>query len=147
MSARRQYTDCYVNKFTAEVSADAADGGTVDSAVFDTEGQKCFSPSINVRVKDLGNNKKIALKLQHSDQAAAGFVDVTNDADRAKQTDMVEANEISENTGDEGLKFYYVGEKRYIKVVVVSKDAAPDAKVDIWFQQHKLANKPGNEGF
>ena len=142
MSARRQFNDCYVNAWVAEVDASAAQNGTVNSATFDTN--QCYAPTINVRVRALAQNKKIKLKLQDSDENNAGWADVVNTTGYGLKTDMNPDTEISANGG---LNYFYAGQKRYIRVVVTSVDAAPAAKLDILFQKHMLASKPRNTGF
>ena len=142
MSQRRQYNDCYLNSWNAELAANAADDGVARSGVFDTV--DCFAPTVNVNVRELGNNKKIAISLEESDSSNAGFTDVANLTGKGPVTDALASNEISENGGH---TFYYAGLKRYIRLKVTSKSAAPAAKLDILFQKHILASKPRNTGF
>ena len=143
MSARRQYNDCYTNHYVADVVAAAGQGAVANSAVFDTK--DCFSPSINLNVVALAQNKSLTVKLQDSNEEAANFVDVANTANYAKKTDMEGADATIEANG--GYNFFYAGQKRYIRVVVTSVEAAPGATVRIQFQKHNLASKPRNTGF
>ena len=142
MSYRRQFNDCYVNQWVDSVAAAAGKDASVNSAAFDT--QRCFAPSINIRVRALAANKKLSFKLQDSNESNANFVDVVNTAGRAPKTDMLSTTEITANGGS---NYFYTGQKRYVRVVVTSLDAAPEANVDILFQKHMLESKPRNAGF
>ena len=141
MSQSRQFNDCYLNTWVAEVDANANDNGETNAASFDR--RDCYGPTINVRVRNLAQNKNIAFKLQDSADNAV-WADVTNETGHAQRTDMLAANNISANGG---YNYFYAGEKRYIRLVVISKSAAPAAKLDVLYQKHILANKPRNTGF
>ena len=131
--SRKQYTDCY-DFDVRTMNANAADDGVTNGASFDT--QLCNAPSFAVKVASLAQNKKIAFKIQHSSDNAA-WVDVP----AGLQTDAKEADEIEANGNH---KYYYAGEKRYIRLVVISKSAAPDAVITYVPMQNLLLSKPNN---
>ena len=136
MSSRRQFDDCYTNHYVSDVTADSSASGTASSATFDTS--DCYSPSVNVRIASIANNKNLKLKLQHSNtNTSADFVDVP----AGVQTNL-------DNTKQHGavgnVKAYYAGEMKYIRVVVTSVEASPAATVRVLFQRHNLVSKPNN---
>ena len=135
--SRRQFTGQYVFAKVGDVVANAADDGTANSGSFDTN--LCNAPSFNVDIVDLDAGKKLAIKMQHSDAAAADFTDVP----AGIQTNANEANEID---ADGVQKYFYGGVKRYIRLVVISKAAAPGATVRVYSRQDMLAHVPDNTG-
>ena len=136
--SRMQYTGRYrLGQVAGDVAAGANDNDEVNSVVFDTNLSK--SPAFFVDVVDLGNNKKIAFKMQHSDSSNANFSDVPT----GRQTDVNPATEIEDNGR---FSYYYGGIKRYIRLVVISKTAAPGATVRVYSDEHNLAHIPDNVG-
>ena len=136
--AKCQYNDRYQSVWADEVTANATDGGVTNVIAFDTS--MCDAPTLNVRIKDLATGKKIKFKLQESDSQSTGFVDVADGV----VTDLVQATEYE---ADGVHDFYYAGNKRYCRLVVVSVGATPAAKVLCIYQRHKLHDNPKNQGF
>ena len=135
--ARFQQNDRYQNVWVAEVTANTSNNGVTNVTSFDTA--NCNAPTINVNVTSLGVGKKIKFKLQDSDDNTT-FADVPDGV----ATDVVQATEITANGG---YSYYYAGDKRYVRLVVVSASASPAAKVLCLYQRHRLHNLPNNESF
>ena len=136
--SRKQFTGQYRwGQVAGDVVAGAGDNDEVNSVVFDTN--LCQSPSFDIDIVNLGNNKKISIKMQHSDESNANFVDVPT----GRQTDANSATEIEDN-GRRSI--YYGGIKRYIRLVVISKSAAPGATVRVYSNENNLAHIPDNVG-
>ena len=136
MGSRRQFTDCYLDVWTAEVDANAVKDGTANAASCDTV--DCNSVGVSVRVRALANNKKLTFKLQESSDNAA-WVDVPKGA----KSDLDPAAEVDANGNH---KYFYAGQSRYVRLVVTSVEAAPEAKLDVIYRKDNLFYKPENEG-
>lgn len=133
---RRQYTDCFTVAKTAQVSASATNNADVNSAHYDTEAS--LSPVVVIDVTSLAAQKTLVLRLQHSDNTtSSNFEDV--DDDFSDKSVNVSANGV--------YVLGYTGEKRYIRLVVKSTTASPAAKVDCFWQSHRLLDKPNNASF
>ena len=89
-------------------------------------------------VRALAQNKKLTFKLQESSDNAA-WEDVPNGA----KTDLDSTAEVSANGNH---KFFYAGQSRYVRLVVTSVDAAPEAKLDVIYRKDRLFFKPDNTG-
>ena len=143
MGARRQYTDCRVVTKLNDVNAAAANNGTANSQAFDTA--QGSGPSFIVDVVGLNQNKKLTMKMQHSDASAPRWTDVT----MGKATTNVDpAQEITTN----GLVKYnnadpcYTDIKRYIRMVVTSVGATPGASIRILTVLDGIETKPSLTG-
>ena len=135
--ARIQFNDQYDNaSWPAEVTANNTLNGVTNAATFDTI--DCDAPTINLKITELGNNKTIKFKLQESSDGTT-WADV---ADGLK-TDLKVATLYNEN----GVhSFFYAGELRYVRLVVISSTASPAAKVSVLYQKHRLFYNPNNKG-
>ena len=140
--SRRQYTDQYTNQWADEVTANASDGGVQNLAVFDAI--DCKGVCMNVHITDTASNKKVKFKIQESDNSTTGFTDVADGANSVVSN--VDHSTEYENTDSAGLKFYYAGIKRYVRLVVVSVGATPASKVKCLYQKMGLYDTPSNEG-
>ena len=150
---RSQTNHCRVYGKVGDVTASSSNNGTANSPVFDTA--ECDAPSLLIDIASLGNNKKIALQLQESDEQASGFVDVVNEANRTKKTNVDPAVEFdaaglaqydSEDKDGSKSNPYYIGIKRYIRVKVISKSATPASTVRVYSEKDEIYSKPGNVG-
>ena len=139
--SRREFTSCFTVERggAADLAGAAGNNGTTNGPSFDTEG--CSSPTVLVHLSAIGGGKKVAFKMQHSDDNV-NWADVgdslASDADGGTSTEM-------SATGVK--KFYYAGDKRYCRIVVVSKAANPAATVRVFHQKHNLYEKPTNRSF
>ena len=132
---RKQYTDCFDFDILT-MNANTANNGVTNGASFDT--QLCNAPSFAVKVSALASNKKIAFKIQESsDNAAWKDVSAANKIKTDADQSDIEAN------GKQ--KFFYAGEERYIRLVVISKSSTPAARVDYVPMQNLLLSKPSNQ--
>lgn len=134
--AFKQFTDCYVRVKAGDMTAGNAVSAEVNNTIdFDTTG--CISPSIDVDVVTLGASKTIAFKLQHRDLTTGTYVDVP----AGLATDCDPADTIS-STGLQ--QYFYAGELRYVRLVLISRAANPASTVRATYVRHNLLEKPNS---
>ena len=137
MGTRRQWTGRFTFTKVGDAAANAADAGTTNSAAFDTNLSE--SPSLHVDIVNLAQNKKLKFKLQESSESNANFTDVP----LGLKTNVNPATEINANGVQ---KYWYAGEKRYVRLVVTSVGAAPAATCRVYGILNNLAHVPENTG-
>ena len=136
-NARRQWTGRFTDTKVGDVTAGAGAGDEVNSASFDT--RLGGSPSFKADIVDLAQNKKLKMKMQESNDSAANFVDVPV----GQKTNLNPDTEISAN----GLQRpFYAGNKRYVRLVITSVDAAPGATIRVYGRLDNIDHVPGNVG-
>lgn len=133
---REFYDDKFVSVAAADVSADNTNGNEVSAAEFEVG--SCNAPVVIANVSALGNDKTIALKLQHRDSATASWVDVP----AGRQTNANPDDDI-DSTGI--YQRSYAGQLSRFRLVVVSTSANPAATVKVVYQRHRLWEKPNNK--